>query len=91
MDGVTQQNAAMVEEATAAARSLSAEADSLARQVARFKLGAGDPVLRAVPVVHQLQDRAADAGRRIARSSRRASTGSAGTAVAVASDDWSEF
>jgi methyl-accepting chemotaxis protein len=93
MDGVTQQNAAMVEEATAAARSLSAEADELARQVARFKLSAGgnEPLLRAVPVVHQLQDRAADAGRRIARSARRSGSGGASTAVAVASDDWSEF
>ena len=91
MDGVTQQNAAMVEEATAAARSLSAEADELARQVSRFKMSAGEPVLRAVPVVHQLQDRAADAGRRIARSARRASGGGTSTAVAVNSDDWSEF
>ena len=38
MDGVTQQNAAMVEEATAAARNLAAEADELARQVGRFKV-----------------------------------------------------
>jgi len=91
MDGVTQQNAAMVEEATAAARSLSAEADELARQVARFKMSAGEPVLKAVPVVHQLQDRAADAGRRIARSARRASSGSASTAIAMSADDWSEF
>jgi methyl-accepting chemotaxis protein len=89
MDGVTQQNAAMVEEATAAARSLSAESDELARHVARFKVGEGEPKA-AVPAVHQLQNRAADAGRRIARASRRATGG--GTAVAVApSDDWSEF
>lgn len=40
MDNVTQQNAAMVEEATAAARSLAAEADELARQVSRFRTGA---------------------------------------------------
>ena len=96
MDGVTQQNAAMVEESTAAARSLAAEADELARHVARFKIdangshgsgaaaGAGPS---ARPVVHQLQQRAADAGRRIAGQSRR--SGSA--AVAVAADDWSEF
>jgi methyl-accepting chemotaxis protein len=91
MDGVTQQNAAMVEEATAAARSLSAEADELARQVARFKIGTATTPPRAVPVVHQLQDRAADAGRRIARATRRAGGGGASAAVAVASDDWSEF
>jgi methyl-accepting chemotaxis protein len=42
-------------------------------------------------VVHQLQDRAADAGRRIARSARRTGTGGGAAAVAVASDDWSEF
>ncbi|HEX7853049.1 MAG TPA: methyl-accepting chemotaxis protein [Sphingobium sp.] len=39
IDAVTQQNAAMVEEATAAARSLAGEADSLARDVAHFRLG----------------------------------------------------
>jgi methyl-accepting chemotaxis protein len=41
MDGVTQQNAAMVEEATAATRSLASEAEELAREVTRFRLGAG--------------------------------------------------
>ncbi len=93
MDGVTQQNAAMVEEATAAARALSAEADNLARQVARFTIDAdtaagpaSDPAPSA-PVVHRLQQQAADAGRRIAAQSRR----SDGAAVAVAADDWSEF
>jgi len=38
MDSMTQQNAAMVKEATAAARSLAAEADELATLVARFRL-----------------------------------------------------
>lgn len=38
MDGVTQQNAAMVEEATAAARKLSQEANELLRKVSSFKL-----------------------------------------------------
>ena len=40
MDAMTQQNAAMVEQSTAAARSLAAEADGLARSVARFHLDA---------------------------------------------------
>ncbi|NLR71340.1 globin-coupled sensor protein [Novosphingobium sp. ERN07] len=39
MDTMTQQNAAMVEEATAAARSLATEADRLSTLVARFRLG----------------------------------------------------
>lgn len=38
MDTMTQQNAAMVEEATAAARSLASEADRLATLVSRFRL-----------------------------------------------------
>ncbi|WP_322538371.1 methyl-accepting chemotaxis protein [Sphingomonas sanguinis] len=38
MDMVTQQNAAMVEEATAAARSLAGEADELSRQMSRFAI-----------------------------------------------------
>jgi methyl-accepting chemotaxis protein len=50
LDQVTQQNAAMVEETTAAAHSLSSEADSLNEQVAHFstaELGNGvQPGLR---------------------------------------------
>ncbi|WP_242414767.1 methyl-accepting chemotaxis protein [Sphingomonas panni] len=39
MDGMTQQNAAMVEEATAAVRNLAADADGMARQITSFRLG----------------------------------------------------
>ncbi|MBW6532875.1 MCP four helix bundle domain-containing protein [Sphingomonas sp. RRHST34] len=94
MDGVTQQNAAMVEEATAAARSLAEETENMARQVSRFRLGdrpaQATAVRREVATspVHQLQSRAASAGARIAAGAR-ANRGSA--AVAVAQDDWSEF
>ena len=38
MDGVTQQNAAMVEQATAAAHSLQEQADDLAEVVAVFRM-----------------------------------------------------
>ena len=51
MDDITQQNAAMTEEATAAARQLANEAVSLNQQVGRFRLdrgGAGASHLRAV-------------------------------------------
>ena len=44
MDGVTQQNAAMVEEASAAARTLSEEADMLSGTVGRFTLDHGAAV-----------------------------------------------
>jgi methyl-accepting chemotaxis protein len=56
MDKMTQQNAAMVEESTAAARSLANEADALTSLVARFKVAdaphaghAHKPVMRAAP------------------------------------------
>ena len=93
MDQTTQQNAAMVEEATAAARSLAEEADELSRQVARFALTNGQQRTVAAPtVVHQLQARAATAGREIARNAkRRVAAGGGGASAAVAEDDWSEF
>jgi len=52
MDQVTQQNAAMVEQATAASHGLSGEAQELARLVGQFRIGesVSAPVLkRAAP------------------------------------------
>jgi len=51
MDQVTQQNAAMVEESTAASRVLADEAEELARLVARFRVNGGHaaPVARNAP------------------------------------------
>ncbi len=48
MDRVTQQNAAMVEEATAATASMSGEADNLATLVGRFEIQADRPPARAL-------------------------------------------
>ena len=95
MDGVTQQNAAMVEQATAAARSLAVEADGLAREIARFRINnqPGDGFAAPQPV-HQLQQRAAAAGRRIVQTAQvaRAVPPMAGnTALAVNEDEWTEF
>ncbi|SEN79118.1 methyl-accepting chemotaxis protein [Sphingomonas gellani] len=89
MDGVTQQNAAMVEEATAAARSLAEEADGLAREVARFTLDGHAPAVSDGGTVHQLAPRAPARARSIARVARPQSSGN--TALAVAQDDWAEF
>ncbi|MEH3040251.1 MAG: globin-coupled sensor protein [Sphingomonas paucimobilis] len=58
MDNVTQRNAAMVEEATAAARVLAQEAEVLAAEVARFRLDAGTG---PVNEVHRMQQRIAAA------------------------------
>ncbi|SMC61611.1 methyl-accepting chemotaxis protein [Rhizobium sp. RU36D] len=52
LDHVTQQNAAMVEETTAAAFALSSEADGLTQQVSHFQIG-------AAPVAAYRQSRAA--------------------------------
>jgi methyl-accepting chemotaxis protein len=49
MDQVTQQNAAMVEETTAAATNLRSEAAELARLVARFDTGARAKETRSRP------------------------------------------
>jgi methyl-accepting chemotaxis protein len=88
MDGVTQQNAAMVEEATAAARSLADETENMSRQVARFRLSPETSETRSASPVHRLQDRAARVGARIAAGAR-ANRGNA--VAAVAQDDWSSF
>jgi methyl-accepting chemotaxis protein len=47
MDQVTQQNAAMVEQSTAASHSLAGEADALTAMVARFRVGAADGTVAA--------------------------------------------
>ncbi len=96
MDGVTQQNAAMVEQATAAARSLAVEADGLAREIARFRIGnqPGDGFAAPQPAVHQLQQRAAAAGRRIvqtAQVARPAPQTTGNVALAVNDEEWTEF
>ncbi|WP_374513421.1 methyl-accepting chemotaxis protein [Brevundimonas sp.] len=48
MDDITQQNAAMTEQATAAARQLAGEAQGLSRQIGQFRLGAAPGALRVV-------------------------------------------
>ncbi|MBO9576984.1 MAG: HAMP domain-containing protein [Sphingobium sp.] len=78
MDQVTQQNAAMVEQSTAAARSLLQEADGLTDRVGRFNCG------RAVSA-----PRAAPAPRPVAATSRPAPKVSGN--LAIADEDWAEF
>jgi len=92
MDEVTQQNAALVEEAAAAAESLEEQAANLAETVAQFKLSQGSasaparrPALRAV---------AAPAAPAKLRSVPKASPKSAPlkpSSPASQDDDWAEF
>jgi methyl-accepting chemotaxis protein len=86
MDGVTQANAAMVEEVTAAVRALSAETRALEEQVNRFRV---DDVAMApsTPVV-PMRRAAAPAP----ASTRRAPSPVQGNlAVKHEDDDWSSF
>lgn len=86
MDKMTQQNAAMVEESTAAARSLAEEATDLAGLVQRFKTGSAAPATRAAP-------RAARAAAPVSRKVRQPAV-SGNLALRIdesADDDWSEF
>ncbi|QAY76629.1 methyl-accepting chemotaxis protein [Sphingosinicella sp. BN140058] len=80
MDKVTQQNAAMVEESNAAARSLAEEATGLARLVGRFETGA-----QAAPA-------AIRKARKAAPPQVRGNTALAlQSNLASAVDDWNEF
>lgn len=81
MDGMTQQNAAMVEEATAAVRSLASDADGMARQITSVRLG--DAGHRIAP------PRAPQAAPATVVPMRPSSVGNA--ALAVVEDDWSAF
>ncbi|MFN5616594.1 MAG: methyl-accepting chemotaxis protein, partial [Brevundimonas sp.] len=98
MDNVTQQNAAMAQEATAAARILATEADELATLVTRFRFNATrqpaaapaaaltpTPVRQAVPVVAP-----PPASARPVRSSPPVS-GNLAVKTAVREDEWEEF
>ena len=93
MDQVTQQNAAMVEETTAASVALNDEAQTLKSLVARFRISgrhteaahAGPAQLRATAQMMR-----APAPSRAAPAARRAQPQTQG-ATALAQDDWEEF
>jgi len=87
MDQVTQQNAAMVEEATAAAANLKTEAAELASLVARFQTGApATRVERAQPGRH------APAANPVARAQARiAAFARPGGGAQAAAQSWEEF
>lgn len=89
MDQVTQQNAAMVEQTTAASHSLNGEAEELSRLVARFSIRGGRTASAPAQTVHKSNPVAA-AQKRIA-----AFAGKSNAAVALkphaAEDEWESF
>ncbi len=92
MDQVTQQNAAMVEQATAASHSLSDEAVELARLISQFRIGESvtAPVLKRAAHKAPAKKRVVDgsASKVIALPHKKDAQH---PAMAGAADDWSEF
>lgn len=86
MDQVTQQNAAMVEESTAATSRLAEEASNLAQLISRFKLDGGRPEVRAVDRTHQTVASPARA-----LSQKLVSAFGGRVATAAAANTWEEF
>lgn len=92
MDQGTQQNAAMVEEQTAASHALAREAGALNELLRQFKLGAAPRSEQAKPAVASAQSRpAASPARALGRTVAKAFAGKTATAAAVAQEDWEEF
>ncbi len=79
MDQATQQNSAMVEQTSAAARSLSREVDALKRQAQAFTVGEGHSARMSLPL------------QRPNLAKRSASPGRAAPAPAMANGDWASF
>ena len=97
MDEVTQQNAALVEEASAAARSLESQAEGLSASVASFRVSANDSGPPADARTPALSPAAAPGIRPQGRTKlpvRRAAAGASAPAVKRASgsgEQWTEF
>jgi methyl-accepting chemotaxis protein len=89
MDQMTQQNAAMVEETSAATHKLKSEADSLADLMARFRTG--DTVQRMAPVRADTRPVESPARRMIGNVTRAFGGNRATATAAVAQDNWEEF
>ncbi len=89
MDRVTQQNAAMVEQATAASHSLATEANELTRLTGKFKVGGGEASPAALPHKAALMPRqsAKPAGKVLSM----AGAPKPQLAIAGAEDQWKEF
>ncbi|AYM84027.1 HAMP domain-containing protein [Agrobacterium tumefaciens] len=87
MDQVTQQNAAMVEESTAATNRLADEASNLARLIARFKIEAGAGP-RAVTADSRTT---ASPARSLSRKLAGAFGGGRAATATAAASEWEEF
>jgi methyl-accepting chemotaxis protein len=100
MDQSTQQNAAMVEETSAAARSLTAEVASLLEQAAKFRTGSANASsdrkparapLDTVPEQRVRADTKRDTGYRSPVKALPAVKSASVATVAADDDDWNAF
>ena len=87
MDQSAQQNAAMVEQSTAASHSLAGEARSLTDLLGQFRLGAGQAVAKARPAAKAAMSPA----RALVQKVAGAFNGSAAVATAGRVESWEEF
>ncbi len=90
LDQITQQNAAMVEESTAAGQSLAVEAESLVRKMGEFNIGQE----RARPSQERTRPKAAAVGRRSPAVPMLRTSGHGGAARRMQDEpaaEWSEF
>ena len=85
MDQVTQQNAAMVEQATAAGHSLREETDGLSRLMSEFRVG--DQAARIAPTARRQRSVAQSVG----KSATAQSAFKSASAPALAEANWDEF
>ncbi|MEG3144653.1 methyl-accepting chemotaxis protein [Sphingomonas sp. RT2P30] len=90
MDQSTQQNAAMVEQTSAAARNLTAEVGSLSEHAAAFRVEDGPPARRAQPAASPAPLRAG-ATKKAAAPYRSPVKASPAMASAGGADDWNAF
>jgi methyl-accepting chemotaxis protein len=92
MDQVTQQNAAMVEESTAASRNLASETQTLTGLISFFKVSGAQRTAAAVehakPVAKPAPARPL---RRTSAGPGRLSAAATAQKIAPAHDDWTEF
>jgi methyl-accepting chemotaxis protein len=92
MDDVTQQNAALVEEAAAAAQSLQDQAANLARVVSVFKLLENSQPLRKEPVTRPVQNVTPHPARLVAmKPSAGPARSTISAHVSTTGDDWEQF
>jgi methyl-accepting chemotaxis protein len=93
MDQVTQQNAAMVEEATAAAASLKGEADGMSGLMSQFQTGNSGPQTRTAPARLKLAQPGSHTPRSnpVGRAQAKLATAMKGGGAQPAAEDWEEF